>query len=651
MCGFAGFFSRKKNTSHARGICQQMIDSLIHRGPDDGGVWVDDHTEITLGHRRLAIQDLSPWGHQPMTSTSGRFTVAFNGEIYNFLTLKHDMEQRGVIFRGGSDTEVLLAAIEYWGLTKSLENFVGMFAFALWDKQDRVLTLARDRLGEKPLYYGWQGQSFLFASELKALRAHHEWLGEINRDSLAIFMRHKYIPAPYSIYHGIHKLLPGTTLSLPVNATPQTIPDPVPYWSAKTAAEYGSENPLLLSDQEAIEELETLLRRTIQEKMIADVPLGAFLSGGIDSSTVVSLMQAESSRPVKTFTIGFQEEGYNEAEQAKLIAQHLGTEHTELYITAKQAMDVIPKLPTLYDEPFSDSSQIPTFLVSEMTKQQVTVALSGDGGDELFCGYNRYQKALSIWNKVEWIPDKSRKSLAFYLETIPIGILKSIFCLIAPISQKYGRPENKHDTVKKFIDVMAMDSPDRIYTHLVSHWKNPTNLVIGSDEPPTVFTDPSRQAKLNTFLSRMMFVDTVSYLPDDILCKVDRASMGVSLEVRVPLIDHRVVEFAWRLPLSMKLRNGRSKWLLRQVLDKYVPSKMMERPKMGFGMPIDAWLRGPLRQWAEELLQEGRLKQEGFLNPLLIQNKWKDHLSGKNNWHHYLWDILMFQSWLEKEKQ
>lgn len=626
-----------------------MINTLIHRGPDDGGVWVDDQAGIALGHRRLAIQDLSPEGHQPMTSLSGRFTVVFNGEIYNFLELKRELEKGGIAFRGHSDTEVLLASVGRWGLKRAIERFVGMFAFALWDRHERVLTLVRDRLGEKPLYYGWQGKTFLFGSELKALRVHPEWQGEINREVLALYMRHNYIPAPYSIYKGIAKLPPGTMLGLPANSLPGNLPDPLPYWSAKTVAEYGAENPLAVSDEEAIEQLDGLLRCSIRGKMLADVPLGAFLSGGIDSSTIVALMQAESNRPVKTFTIGFHEEGYNEAKHAKVIAKHLGTEHTELYVTAKQAMDVIPRLPTLYDEPFSDSSQIPTFLISEMTRQHVTVALSGDGGDELFFGYNRYQKALAIWNKIGWMPDGGRKSLTYLLNTIPIGVLDKMFFWIAPILKKYGRPGSAGDKLKKLADVLSMESPDCLYTNLLSHWKYPCSLVYDSNEPLTVFTDPSRQAKLKDFTQRMLFLDIVSYLPDDILCKVDRASMGVSLEVRVPLIDHRVFEFAWQLPLSMKMRNGQSKWLLCQVLYQYVPHEMMQRPKMGFGVPIDDWLRGPLREWAEELLGEARLKREGFFNPSPIREKWEEHLSEKRNWHYYLWDVLMFQAWLTKE--
>ncbi len=650
MCGFAGFVTHGRNDANATAVCREMVNTLVHRGPDYGGVWVDGQAGIALGHRRLTIQDLSPEGHQPMVSASSRFTVVFNGEIYNFLELKQELEESGIAFRGHSDTEVLLASVERWGLKMAIQRFVGMFAFAMWDKQDHVLTLARDRLGEKPLYYGWQGKTFLFGSELKALRVHSEWRGEINRDVLALYMRHNYIPAPYSIYKGIAKLLPGTMLCLPINSPPEAKLEFLTYWSAKAIAEYGTENHLLLSDGEAIEQLDVLLRQSILEKMLADVPLGAFLSGGIDSSTVVALMQAESSRPVKTFSIGFHEEGYNEADQAKTIAQYLGTEHTELYVTAKQAMDVIPRLPTLYDEPFSDSSQVPMFLVSEMTRRYVTVALSGDGGDELFCGYNRYQKTLAIWNKFGWMPDGGRKLFTYLLNTIPIDVLDKMFFWITPILNKYGRPGSAGDKLHKLADVLTMESPDCLYANLISHWKKPSRLVLGANEPLTVFTDPSQQAKLTDLFTRLMFLDTVSYLPDDILCKVDRASMGVGLESRMPFLDHRVFEFAWRLPLTMKMRNGEGKWLLRQVLYKYVPQEMMNRPKAGFGVPIDVWLRGPLREWAEELLEETRLKREGFFNPLPIREKWEEHLSEKRNWYYYLWDVLMFQAWLEKER-
>ncbi|MDR4499798.1 MAG: asparagine synthase (glutamine-hydrolyzing) [Candidatus Scalindua sp.] len=649
MCGFTGFFSHGAIVNNAEVVCRKMVDTLIHRGPDDSGVWLDDQAGIAMGHRRLSIQDLSPEGLQPMVSSSGRFIIVFNGEIYNFLELKKELEQKGITFRGHSDTEMLLASVERWGQKIAVERFVGMFAFALWDRQERVLTLVRDRLGEKPLYYGWQGKTFLFGSELKALRVHPEWQGEINRDVLALYMRHSYIPAPYSIYKGIAKLLPGTMLRVPANNLPGNLPDPLSYWSVKTVAEYGEKNTLDISDEEAIERLDALLRRSIRGKMLADVPLGAFLSGGIDSSTVVAIMQAESNRPVKTFTIGFSEEGYNEAKHAKLIARHLGTEHTELYVTPEQAMEVIHRLPTLYDEPFSDSSQIPTLLVSEMTRRHVTVALSGDGGDELFGGYNRYHGALAIWKKIGWMSNGGRKLFANLLNTIPIGALNKMFFWTMPIIKKYGRPGNAGDKLHKLSEVLAMESPDSLYANLVSHWRDTSSLVPGSNEPLTALTDPVRQAVLKDFAQRMMFLDTVSYLPDDILCKVDRASMGVSLEVRVPLLDHRLVEFAWRLPLTMKIRNGEGKWLLRQVLYKYVPRDMMERPKMGFGVPIGAWLSGPLRGWAEELLGEARLKREGFFDCIPIKRKWEEHLSGMRNWHYYLWDVLMFQAWLDKE--
>jgi len=651
MGGFSGFFSKNIKHSDIKDICQKMCNTLIHRGPDDEGIWIDNQTGVALCHRRLAIQDLSPKGHQPMASASGRFLVVFDGEIYNFIELKMELEKTGVAFRGHSDTEVLLASIERWGVKAALEKFIGMFAFALWDRWERILIFARDRIGEKPLYYGWQGNTFLFGSELKALRVHPEWQGEINRDVLALYMRHCYIPAPYSIYKGIFKLLPGTILHLPIDIPSGTIPNCTSYWNAKAIVEHGAENHMLISDEEAIERLDGLLRCSIREKMLADVPLGALLSGGIDSSTVVALMQAESSRPIKTFSIGFHEEGYNEAEQAKLIARHLGTEHTELYVTAKQAMDVIPMLPNLYDEPFSDSSQIPTFLVCEMARRHVTVALSGDGGDELFGGYNRYFLGRSIWARVGWIPKPFCAIGARILTSVSPSRWDKIFKIsysFFPSRMKQRFPGNN---LHKLASILAIRNPDEMYYRLVSHWENPCSLVINSSEPLTMLTDPSRRVKLDDFTKRMMFLDAVSGLPDDSLCKVDRVSMGVSLEVRAPMIDHRVVEFAWQLPLSMRIRKGQSKWLLRQILYKYVPRNIMERPKMGFCVPIDIWLRGPLREWGEELLREVRLKRDGFFNPLPIREKWKEHLSGKKNWQHHLWAILMFQAWLTKKGQ
>jgi len=642
MCGFSGFISKNVISD----TCQNMLNQLIHRGPDDSGIWMDKEMGVVLGHRRLSIQDLSSLGHQPMQSASGRYVVAYNGEIYNFKVLQVELEKKGYVFRGHSDTEVLLAAMEAWGIEAALQSFSGMFAFALWDNHERVLTLARDRLGEKPLYYGWQNNTFLFGSELKALKAHPDWQGEINRDALALYMRHNYIPAPYSIYEGIRKLMPGTFIQLKAGK----LSDPVAYWEAKSVAEEGVKDPLTLADDQAVQSLDGLLRQSIQEKMIADVPLGAFLSGGIDSSAIVALMQEESSQVVKTFTIGFHEQGYNEAEHAKAVAKHLGTEHTEMYVTSQQAMDVIPKLPTLYDEPFADSSQIPTFLVSEMTKQHVTVALSGDGGDELFCGYSRYFLANSLQQKLSRMPSSLRGMTAAAIRALPCKGWDAAFGWLSPALSHYGRKGSVGDKMYKAAELLASNASGGLYRRMVSHWKQPCDIVIGASEPLTALTNKDRWADLDDFMQRMQFLDTVSYLPDDILVKVDRAAMGVSLETRVPFLDHRVVEFAWRVPMHQKVRNGHGKWLLRQVLYQYVPKEMIDRPKMGFGIPIDQWLRGALRDWAEELLNEQRLQQEGFFNVQAVRQKWGEHLSGERNWQYLLWDVLMFQAWLEKEK-
>lgn len=646
MCGITGFFdaSCQMSDQEMRCVVQNMSQALTHRGPDDGGRWVDTQSGVALGHRRLAILDLSPEGHQPMDSANGRYMIAFNGEIYNFLELRHDLERLGHFFRGHSDTEVMLASFSQWGVEQSVKRFNGMFAFAVWDRQERLLHLGRDRLGEKPLYYGWSGQTFLFGSELKALKAHPNFKAEINRDALTLFLRHSCVPTPYCIYQGIYKLPPGTILT----CNGRDCDTPQPYWSAREAAESGIAEPFTGSEQEAVAQLDTLLQEAVKLRMVADVPLGAFLSGGIDSSTVVALMQTQSSQPVKTFTIGFYEDAYNEAEYAKAVAQHLGTDHTELYITPAEALAVIPKLPSLYDEPFSDASQIPTFLVSQLARESVTVSLSGDGGDELFAGYNRYFWGRSIWQKVGWTPPIMRSLAARALTSLsPQAWDRSFtnFSRLLPTKLKQRTPG---DNLHKLAEILAVPDPDAMYTGLVSHWKEPAALVVGGSEPLTTVSDRQKWAKLPDFTQRMMYLDTVTYLPDDILVKVDRASMGVSLEARVPLLDYRVVEFAWRVPLSMKIRDGQGKWLLRQVLDKYVPQNLIERPKSGFGVPIDKWLRSPLRDWAETLLDENRLRQEGFFNPQLIQQKWTEHLSGDRNWQYYLWDVLMFQAWLEQ---
>lgn len=650
MCGLTGYWKAcGHSTQEAQAIVGAMARQISHRGPDDQGMWIDADVGFALAHRRLSILDLSPQGHQPMLSHCGRYVIAFNGEVYNFAAIRDELEQAGVApaWHGHSDTEVMLAAVAAWGLEAALKKFVGMFAFALWDRETRTLSLARDRLGEKPLYYGWQGEILLFGSELKVLRAHPAFRAEIDRDALTLFLRHNAIPSPYSIYQGIHKLPSGTFLKVRAG---QKDARPVAYWSARSVAEAGQHNLFRGSDAEAVPELERLLAQAVGGEMVADVPLGAFLSGGIDSTTIVALMQTQTPRPVKTFTIGFNETGYNEAEHAHGVARHLGCEHTELYVTPQDAMDVIPNLSSTYDEPFADSSQIPTCLVSRLARQHVTVSLSGDGGDELFGGYSRYFWARNIWRKLGWAPRPLRAALAGVLTTLPPATWNMAFQKLErwlPARLRYANPADK---LHKAAEILAVRSPEEIYLGLVSHWKHPAQLVPGSHEPPTLLTDPARRADLPDFEHRMMYLDTVTYLPDDILTKVDRAAMSVSLETRVPLLDHRLVEFAWTLPLDMKIRHGQGKWLLRQVLYRHVPQALMERPKMGFGVPIDHWLRGPLKDWAATLIEPKRLTREGFFDQVPIQRKWVEHQSGSRNWSYYLWDVLMFQAWLQAQQ-
>jgi asparagine synthase (glutamine-hydrolysing) len=647
MCGLTGYWKASgHSTQEAEAIVGAMARQIIHRGPDDQGVWTDADAGFALAHRRLAIIDLSPQGRQPMLSHCGRYVIAFNGEVYNFAAIRNELELAGdvSVWRGHSDTEVMLAAIAAWGLEAALKKFVGMFAFALWDRQTRTLSLARDRLGEKPLYYGWQGETFLFGSELRAIKAHPAFRAEINRDALTLFLRHSAIPSPHSIYKNISKLPPGTFLQVHAGLKDAR---PLAYWSARSVAEEGQRNLFRGSDAQAVSELERLLVQAVAGQMVADVSVGAFLSGGIDSTTVVALMQAQSPRPVKTFTIGFNETGYNEAEHAHAIARHLGCEHTELYVTPQAAMDVIPNLSSIYDEPFADSSQIPNCLVSHLARQRVTVSLSGDGGDELFGGYSRYFWARSIWKKLGWAPRPLRAALAGVLTTLPPSSWNAAFNKLnrwIPASLRYANPGDK---LHKAADILAVHSPEQIYLELVSHWKDPSHVVLGGHEPATLLTDPAQRADLPDFEHQMMYLDTVTYLHDDILTKVDRAAMSVSLETRGPLLDHRVVEFAWTLPLEMKIRSGQGKWLLRQVLDRHVPNALTNRPKMGFGVPIDDWLRGPLKTWAATLIEPGRLAREGYFEPQPIQRKWLEHQSGSRNWSYYIWDVLMFQQWLE----
>jgi asparagine synthase (glutamine-hydrolysing) len=650
MCGIAGFLESNpfRSPEALQEIALRMAQTLRHRGPDDGGVWADAKAGIALSMRRLAILDLSPAGHQPMQSWSGRYTIVFNGEIYNCEDLRRELLSDSPVpmFRGHSDTEVMLAAFERWGVRKSVRSFNGMFAFALWDREERILTLARDPFGEKPLYYSIAGGTLMFASELKALHAHPGFADEINLGSVALYLRHNCIPSPYSIYRNTHKLPPATLLTVsPAHLTCS----PEPYWSVREVAEAGAATQSCTSERDAIDALEALLRDAVKIRMHSDVPLGAFLSGGIDSSTVVALMQAQSSSPVKTFSVGFRESDYNEACDAYRVAQHLLTDHTELYITPKQAMEVVPRLPRMYDEPFADSSQIPTFLVSRLARQQVTVSLSGDGGDEMFGGYNRHIWGAPLWSKLSALPLSARRLGAGSIMALSPESWDSLFRKLSPVIPRALRQRVPGYKLHKLALVMGSSNAYEMYYRFSSHWFDPEAVVLGAREPPTLITNGA-VANLPTVTEHMMQLDAVTYLPDDILVKLDRATMAVGLEGRVPFLDHRIAELVWRLPLSLRVRGREGKWILRQVLYRYVPRQLIERPKFGFGIPLHSWLRGPLRDWCETLLDEGRLRQEGFFDPRPIIRAWQEHVSGRRNWEYHLWDVLMFQAWLEENR-
>jgi len=643
MCGIAGLVDWRVATSAnaLRAIGEAMTETLRHRGPDAGEVWVEAEGGVALGQRRLAIIDLSPGGAQPMHSADRRHVITFNGEIYNYREIRRELEASGRFMRSDSDTEVLLEACAFWGVEAAIERAIGMFAFGLWDRTTRTLVLARDRLGIKPLYYAVTPERVLFASQLKAFRGCPNWQPTIDNDAVVGYLRHAYIAQPRTIYREAEKLAPGHILTLRkgVSARPKC------FWDLRGIALGGQQrNDPAPDAEEAVERLDTLLRDSVKLRMVADVPLGAFLSGGIDSSTVVALMQAQSTRPVKTFSIGFHESAYNEAEAAKRVAAHLGTDHTEFYVEPRHALDVIPRLPDWFDEPFADSSQIPTYLVSELTRKHVTVALSGDGGDELFAGYNRYLWAQRLARAVKLVPRPLRGASAFALRALTPENWNRVFGFV-PAS---WRPSLAGDKVHKIATLLERPEPDAIYRRLVSQWDQPDDVAAAGEEPRGPLWDSTIAGDFPDFVPRMQFLDMVSYLPDDILTKVDRATMAVGLEGRVPLLDHRVVAYSWHLPLAFKLRHGRGKWLLRQVLNRYAPAPLIDRPKMGFGVPIDAWLRGPLREWAESLLAPMRLKSAGFVRVEPVRRAWREHLDGGRNWQYPLWTVLMLQAWQER---
>ncbi|MBU9487645.1 asparagine synthase (glutamine-hydrolyzing) [Burkholderia multivorans] len=653
MCGIDGFLNSVAfDEETARGTLARMTASLAHRGPDAQGLWVDPAAGIALGHRRLAIVDLSVHGRQPMASACGRYVMVFNGEIYNHRELRAQLERvgRAPAWRSHSDTEVLLAAFAAWGVDATLRRATGMFALALWNRESRVLTLARDRIGEKPLYYGRIGDALVFASELKALRAYPGFDGEIDRDALCLYLRHSAVPAPHTIYRGIRKLPPGSWIQF---EHAQDTPRIRTYWALEHAIDAGHHEPFAGTAAEAVDRLDTVLRQAVARQMEADVPLGAFLSGGVDSSAIVALMQAQSAAPVDTFTIGFHEAGYDEAGYAKAVARHLGTRHTELYVTADHALDVVPKLPAIYDEPFSDASQIPTFLVAELTRRHVKVSLSGDGGDELFGGYTRYFLTPRLWRKLHRVPAAVRTRIAGALHALRPDHADQLAAVAQGAwgaGELRDSPTRIGDRLHKLGHVMTADSRIGLYRLLMSSVHHPERIALAGHEPPTPLDTVSAWPAHLSFAEQAMAIDTLTYLPTDILTKVDRAAMAVSLETRMPFLDHHVVEFAWRLPASLRLPEGQSKALLRRLLDRYVPTELIDRPKQGFCAPIDHWLRGALRDWADALLQPSRLRDEGFFDAAAVERLWRQHQTGRMNWQHQLWTVLMFQAWLDAQR-
>lgn len=635
MCGIAGFLTENSRADDAKDVLAQMVDSITHRGPDAGGAWLDPEQRVALGHRRLSILDLSPAGSQPMESPSGRYIMIFNGEAYNHLELREALGA-GVAWRGRSDTETLLVAFERYGVEETLRRVVGMFALALWDRHQNELTLARDRLGEKPLYYGWQGNVLLFGSELKALKHHPAFAFELDQNSLSAYLKYGYVPAPHSIYQGVNKLRPGHVWRYRLGS-PNREGVLTQYWSLAAVASQAE--PFTGSDEKAIDELERLLSRSIELQRVADVPLGAFLSGGIDSSTVVALMQRLSSTPVRTFTVGFGESEFDESRAAARVAKHLGTDHTEITVAPQESLNVIPLLPHMFDEPFGDVSAIPTWLLAKLARTQVTVSLSGDGGDELFAGYDRYHRTAKLWQRAQKIGPAGRALARSGLGVLPAGTLQREL-----MRRKIGGfPHLFVSRIEGIRAAFGEGAIDAAYDRRMSHWGDPRALLKSASDPATSWAREVEIGRADP-TERMMAFDTLTYMPDDVLVKVDRAAMAHGLETRVPLLDHRIVAFAWSLPHRLRVRDGASKWLLRQLLYRHVPKALVDRPKQGFGVPMGAWLRGPLKEWAEEHLQESCLRA-GPLQPEPIRQLWSEHLSGAADWQHRLWPVLAFLEW------
>jgi len=636
MCGLAGVldFAKSRSSDDLSRIVEAMGDAVRHRGPDEGGQWVDAEAGIAIAHRRLSIQDLSEAGRQPMVSSSGRYVLAYNGEIYNSRDLRKELKGS---FRGLSDTETLLEALSEWGVSKTLPRLVGMFAFALWDREQRTLTLARDRMGIKPLYWGRQGERVFFASELKSLFAHPNFQASVDRAALSDLVSFNYVSGPQSIFADVSQLEPGCFVRIDADTNALM----TRYWDVCEAYAHGQENRLKRSDAEILEQFDDLLKEAVRGRMVSDVSIGTFLSGGVDSSIITAVMQGMSSSPVKTFTIGFGEGEFNEANHAREIAKHLGTDHHELQVSSSDALDVIPKLSSMYCEPFADSSQIPTHLVSEMARRNVTVALSGDGGDEVFAGYNRHLAGHEMWSRMSGVPVPLRQCLAKLLK-FPSHMFYDRLATLLP---ERRRPSQMGDKMMKFAGLMGSVTLDDFYAQVVRSWNNEKGIVINGHESLSWMDNISRAAVVSGPVERMQVMDMLTYLSGDILTKVDRASMAVGLEARVPLLDHRIVEFSASLPMNMKIRDGQTKWLLRRVLDNYVPRELIERPKQGFAVPLGDWLRGPLRDWAEDLLSEKSLTDAGLFHAAPVRKKWLRHLKGQHHEHHDLWSILMAQDW------